>query len=132
MPVLETKRESLRFELPSSTKEDPAWVEIYQKIMAGDILDLKRAEGNFSQTFFIALSHIIKEWNFTDASGEKVPVTEESVQFLDMLDLGFIAEKAKAFKEYSGLSTVKKNSFSSALQPKKATKKRSPKARSRK
>lgn len=91
MPQLrESEIES--FELPSSTPDDKAIVEIDMTITGGVAEDYNMSQDKGAAASRI-LASAIKSWNFTDKDGQVVPITSETVRRLDVADWGFLAEK---------------------------------------
>lgn len=124
MPTL-GDRKIKKIILPSSEPNDEAWVEVYDVILAEDMLDLTPASRDVKdisrdETTFQVLSKIIKDWNFNDkTTGKKAEITEETVRKIPMVDAIKIMEETKAMDKFSQLSNVKKNLSPSSLPRKK-------------
>lgn len=109
MPVLAKERKTKRIELPSSTKEDPAWVMIYEDVLAGDMILISDIEGK-GQAGIEALSKIIMDWNFTEPDGvTKAEVTSGNIKLLSLEDMVEITKNITAFDKFKDLTEVKKN-----------------------
>lgn len=109
MPILNNERSFKKIILPSSLPDDEAYVEVWDKVLTSDVVGLSEYQDNKNRAAVEMLVNIIKDWNFTDKDGVKLPVTAENVNFLDIRDFAFIIEKTAAFKEIAEMSTVKKN-----------------------
>lgn len=108
MPVLQTERKTKKIVLPSSTPTDEAWVEIYEDIVAGDVIGMMSAGQDVNQATILAITGIIKSWNFTTKEGEIAEVNTDNVKFLPYEDLMEIVTKTTAFDKFQKLD-VKKN-----------------------
>jgi hypothetical protein len=118
MPILQTERTFKRIVLPSSTKDDPAWVEVWEKLLTTDVVAISGAGTNQSEAAMRVITNIIKAWNFTDKAGVVLPVNFENVQHLSIQDFAKIIEETSAFKEMEALTTQKKNNSLTTLVPK--------------
>ena len=109
MPTLSREnRKTTKLTLPSSKKNDPAWVEVYKTMLTEDIVELAKFQGNEAKGTLTSLINIIKAWNFTDASGKIVEINRESVGLLEVEDMMYIAENSKALKKLAKFNTAKK------------------------
>lgn len=79
--------------LPSSTADDPALVTVDLNVNGGVMLDAIDSGTNTSVLSAGVLASVIKKWNFTDESGEVVPITPENVRRLSIGDVTFLSEK---------------------------------------
>ncbi len=98
MPQLSKNTEVAQFFLPTTKTApdaDKAWVKLeVGAVTAGDLIGLNDDTGAIEATVKL-LATRIKEWNFTEADGQPVPITEATVRRLDMEDFGYLASKVK-------------------------------------
>lgn len=76
--------------LPSGTPDDPAIVKLNTTITTKQALSAADVEGNAAMLGLIA--SMITDWNFTDESGQPVPITEETVGRLELEDFKAISD----------------------------------------
>ena len=97
MPVLDNKNKVERVYLPSTKnlpQEEQAFVDMNTgPLTAGDIIGVDPKLQEELVMAVIMLTNRIAGWNFTDASGEDLPVTAENVRMLGVEDFTFLAEK---------------------------------------
>lgn len=100
MPVL-GKTDVKEVTLPSFDPKDPAIIKLNTSLTVGDIMvlnnDGKKLEG-MAATIKI-FSRIIISWNFTDESGQILPITEENIGKLKVADLYAIYNSLEIPKE---------------------------------
>lgn len=112
MPKLITadRRLTKKIELPSSTKEDPAWVEVYTEVLAGD---LEVVGDNYERRGYASLTgvvNLIKSWNMQDENGEIAEINIANVRRLKGTDFGFLSDEISKIKQPSTVTPeVKKN-----------------------
>ena len=92
-----------RLYLPSTndkTGDDAAWVDFdVSKTSAGSYLGIDGAYENDRVAIVLqSLVNRIVDWNFVYATGEKVPITFDTVKKLDAADYKFLVEKIPADK----------------------------------
>ena len=84
--------------LPSTQNEtnedDKAWVVIDTNLTAAAMIGLKTGDGGAASLHMVARA--IKDWNFTDSQGGKVPITDENVAHLSFADFGFLSSKIES------------------------------------
>lgn len=114
MPVLNQNTNGVeRLYLPSTKDLGPenpecAWVDMVTgPLTAGDILGIDPKNDDVSNSLQM-LANRIKDWNYTDAGGAKLPVTFDNVKHLDMGDFSFLAEQLP--QNIEGLETAEKKS----------------------
>jgi hypothetical protein len=109
MAKLLGKESSIEKVLLPSYKDLPedqqAWVELYDTLNADDILSYDTAIGS-NKTMGI-LVKLIKDWNFEDDNGNKIPVTVENLGKLKIEDLTPLIQRAE--KITSVMDNAKKN-----------------------
>jgi hypothetical protein len=110
MPILNTERNFKKIILPSSTATDEAWVEVWDKVFTSDVIALSSYGGDKNKASIEIITSIIKDWNFTDSEGNKLPITSENVNFMSILDVAKIIEETTAFRQIEAMSLVKKKS----------------------
>lgn len=109
MPSLRTIRPTKKIILPSSTETEEAWVTVYEKPLAYDVVEINKFAGEPAEANNLMLVRLIADWNFT-IDGEKAPITEENVKVLDFDDYVAIMQGITSFEKYKELSDAKKNS----------------------
>lgn len=119
MPTLslEDTRKTVRLTLPSSTETDPAWVEVYDKVLTNDMITLRETEGQTMQTI-VAVKNMIAKWCFLEKDGTPAPIDLEHIGQLEFSDFTFISEQIKAFDKYAAMADSEKKNTSSILAPK--------------
>lgn len=105
------RRTSKRLTLPSSTKEDEAWVEIYEEALAGDIEQMANAGEQRGLAMVTALTNIIKDWNMEEEDGTKAAITVDNVRRLKQKDLLFLLNEVEAFNELALFSGEQKKNL---------------------
>lgn len=80
------------FELPSSTKDDPAIVTMDLTVTGGTAEDVY-GEGDKSRVTSRLLASALRSWNFVDDSGNVAPITPDNVRRLSSEDFEFLANK---------------------------------------
>ena len=86
MPKLVDTRKKIRIELPSYGKKDPAWIEAVDDLSVSDIVEIQDMPEGKARTMSL-LSTIIADWNFTDNSNNKLPITADNVSKLRLSDI---------------------------------------------
>lgn len=96
MPILQKEEIIDRFYLPSTEnlpEADKAWVDMdISKLTTEDVTNMDSKASEISIGIGM-LTGRIKGWNFTDANGVPLPVSEETVRLLDIEDFGFLSTK---------------------------------------
>ena len=100
MPVL-GKKEEKEIRLPSSDRhpEDPAMVTIITSMTVNDILGEDTKGEDRKKAMLKVMTRIIVKWNFSDAEGKIVPITEDNIAQLEVADLFAIYDEMKLPKE---------------------------------
>ena len=112
MPKLQIadKRKTNKITLPSSTKEDPAWVEIYTEVLAGDMEVMADAFELRGHASLIGVLNLIKDWNFEDENGIKAEINIENLRRLTRDDFQYLSNEIGKIKQPESLTeNVKKN-----------------------
>lgn len=121
MPTL-GKVETTTLQLPSTkdapNEADKAWVSVKTTLLLGDIADVSNLESKTDQAIG-SLAKLIVDWNFTDEAGEKLPVNEENVRKLEMVDFNFLGEwmAGKLTTAQEGLEDEEKKDSSASSTP---------------
>lgn len=110
MPKLAVTTNLQKVYLPSTAKEadeqNKAWVVLNTGALSPrDILEADPSGGQMKITVHMLASRI-KEWNFTDDSGERVVIDFDSVTRLDLEDFTFLAGAIDS--EVTGLDAEQK------------------------
>jgi len=98
MPVLKTSEQIKKFFLPSTkdlpeTDENKAWVVMdISSLKAGDMMGVGSKSGE-AEIALVLLHHRIKDWNYTDESGAKLPINSDTVRLLDMDDFTYLSDQ---------------------------------------
>lgn len=77
-----------RVELPSSTADDPSFVVLDLNLEAGYLIDMET--DNVKQATLELMTNMIKEWNYTDASGNIAEISKENVRKIGGMDFAFL------------------------------------------
>lgn len=113
MPVLiGTQDKTKKVFLPSyAGTENPAWIEIYENLALADLAGFVAAMGTESQNRMLQLiCKIIKDWNFTDSDGKKLPISIEYVSKLNASDMGEVISQVEEI--VTQFANAKKKSMS--------------------
>lgn len=113
-----TRRVTKKLDLPSSTKEDPVWVEIYEEALAGDVEQMANAGDLRGYAMVTGIVNIIKDWNFFNDDGVKEEINIDNVRRLKQKDLTFILNSVDAYKELAEIGNAQKKSLVSISSPK--------------
>jgi hypothetical protein len=114
MPVLKTTVTSTKHILPSTKdaeESEQAWVTLRDKVRIATMELIAQAQhGTEVDRAINGMLDYITDWNYTDANGDKLPITSESLRNLDWTDFYFIKETMQQHieKDSEGLSTVEK------------------------
>ena len=98
MPVLQNNVTVERFYLPSTehlANDDPdkAYVDMnVGKLLAADLLDAAKDETLVSMSIKMLVARI-KDWSYTDVSGQKLPIKFDTVKQLDVDDYQYLVAK---------------------------------------
>lgn len=113
MPKLQNleRRTTKKIDLPSSTKDDPAWVEVYTEALAGDVEQMANAGENRGLAMITALVNVIKDWNFENEDGTKAEINVDNIRRIQQKDLLFLLNEVDAFNELSSFTTAQKKSL---------------------
>lgn len=94
MPQLKDFRLTKIVTLPSYPDSQ---VEIYDSLLVRQQMQVFKAGSDDLERGVAALAHFVKDWNFTDEQGAKLPVTPASMEFLKEADLLYLFEQIQAF-----------------------------------
>ena len=95
MPILKDSRELKNIKLPKSG----ILVKVRDGILAQDIEKIEKEESEIKQ-ILILLSRIIEDWDATDESDQKLPVTVENINLFSIDDIKFIQESLSFVKDF--------------------------------
>lgn len=101
--VLKDIREIETTELPSFPGSE---VKLYKGLLFGQMKELEKGTSEFDKGV-IALQLMIKEWNFTDKEGNKLPINEKSLNLLPVGDLTLLLNKISGFFQVTEKKTKK-------------------------
>jgi len=101
--VLKDTRKTEVVELPSFPGSR---VELYDGLLFGQIKQIEKAQSNFDRGV-MTLIFLIKDWNFTDENGKKLPVEERVLNSFPAQDLTFLLRKATKILEEAQKKTKK-------------------------
>ena len=120
MPKLadNTRRPSKKVNLPSSTKDDPVWVEIFTEALSGDFEDVANIGDKKGTAIIQGVVNIIKDWNFTKENGDKEEVNVDNVRRLRQEDLVFLLQQVDAYDSLNVLDDTQKKSLATTSSPK--------------
>lgn len=108
MPVL-GEQNLKKLTLPSSTKEDPAWVQISQTIRVEAAFKGSEIKDRQEKVLF-QMSECIRDWNFTDADGKKAEINPKNILKMDQMDFLYLQDEIDFDAIFSrGLDKLKKN-----------------------
>lgn len=107
MPQFKKTSNKQKFWLPSTKdlpEADRAWVELeLGDITAGDVVEAAEDDASNAQIGLNMLASRITDWNFTDESGNKVPIDVEHCALLDIADFSFLGEKLSMEKRLAAV-----------------------------
>ena len=71
MPQLQDlkNRPSKKIILPSSTKKDQAWVEVFTEPVTDDVVFLSKYQDDKEMATVASIFRVLKDWNFTEKDG---------------------------------------------------------------
>lgn len=120
MPKLQdtTRRLTKKLTLPSSTQEDPAWVEIYTEALAGDVEQMANAGDSRGLAMVTGIVNIIKDWNFLKDNGDREEINIDNVRRLSQKDLTFILASVDAYNDLAVIGDAQKKSSVTTSSPK--------------
>jgi len=107
--IAQDRRPTKKLILPSSTKEDEAWVEVFTEVLTGDLEQVGNVGDLKGSATITGLVNLIKDWNFTDEDDKKAEITVENVRRLKQIDSMFIIDE---------LSKIKGNAIPEGLKKK--------------
>jgi hypothetical protein len=92
MPVLGNKA-TRTLTLPSTEKsEDKAIVTVKEKLLLRDLALIREGDNDLDSNIN-GLSTMIVDWNYTDESGQAVPITKDSLLELEVEDFSFLVSE---------------------------------------
>lgn len=110
--VLKDFRQTKIVELPSLPGSQ---IEIYDSLLLADMVGYDSDSKKFTETMINSLPKFIKSWNFVypptkneageEVAGEPMPITRESLNFINAGDAQYLIEEIVAFNKQ-----IKKNS----------------------
>lgn len=106
-----TRRNTKKLTLPSSTPDNEVWVEIYTDALAGDFEEMANVGDKRGTAIFAGIVNIIKDWNFEKDDGTKEDITLENVRRLKQSDILFIVTEVEAYDSLNSISIVQKKNI---------------------
>lgn len=106
-----TRRKTKKLILPSSTKDNEVWVEVYEEAISGDFEEVANVGDKRGTAIVAGLVNIIKDWNFEKDDGSKEEITLDNVRRLKQPDLVFILQQVDAYDSLNALDTTQKKSL---------------------
>lgn len=112
MPVLgKQELPYKKITLPSSTDNDPAWVEVWEKIKTGSLVEIKNLNENKDAHPYEFYKYLIRDWNFVTETGEKAQINGENIAMLDSDDFAVIVDNCNALNRLNEVALSKKNAL---------------------
>lgn len=97
----------VRLNMPSSTPDDPAWMDVNLTFDAGLVIDATDAGESNSAVIAAVLPRIITQWNYTGEDGEIAPINSDTVRKLPIGDFNAVAERVgDAIQSVAGTEQV--------------------------
>lgn len=124
------RRPTKKVDLPSSTKDDPVWVEIYTEALSGDFEDVANVGEKKGSAIIQGIVNIIKDWNFFKEDGvTKEDINIDNVRRLTQEDLLFLIGQVEAYDSLNVLSDAQKKSLATtSLQKQSENTQKTPEA----
>lgn len=111
-----TRRQTKKIVLPSSTPDNEVWVEIYIDALAGDFEEMANVAEKRGTAIFAGIVNIIKDWNFEKDDGTKEDINLENVRRLKQSDIIFLVAEVEAYDSINSINvTQKKNIVNTSL-----------------
>lgn len=104
-----TRRTTTKLILPSSTKDDEAWVEVYTEAVAGDVEQIANAGESRGLSMLTGIVNIIKDWNFTKEDGSKEEINIDNLRRLNEKDLTYLLTNITAYNALTMAVSQKKS-----------------------
>ena len=92
--VFKDIRKTVKVTLPSYPNSE---VELYSSLLFGQVNELNKKEMNDIDRGVLSLQYLIKDWNFTDEDGKKLPITMAVLNQFPLDDLTLLLEKVSDF-----------------------------------
>jgi len=113
MPILNTQRGKIEVKLPQTE----ATVYIWDTMLAGDLsagMDFSNTNKKVSPLDVIVSA--IAEWDFTDAAGNLLPITNENAKFIPVKDFTVLMQEIEKVTKVNNLGDdVKKNTGKTSI-----------------
>ena len=113
-----TRRETKKLILPTSTKDNEVWVEVYTEALAGDVEQMADAGDKRGLAMVTGLVNIIKDWNFEKDDGTKEEISIENVRRISQKDIVFIMSEIQAYNDLAGFDVAQKKNTVTTSSPK--------------
>lgn len=99
--IFSDNRKTISVSLPSYPESE---VIMYDSLLFGQVSQMNKAEGNDADKGLLSLQFLIKDWNFVDESGEKLPISMEILNKFSIEDITILLQKVTDFftKEAEG------------------------------
>lgn len=106
-----TRRQTKKIELPSSTPDNEVWVEIYTDALAGDFEEMANVADKRGTAIFAGIVNIIKDWNFEKDDGTKEDINLENVRRLKQSDIIFLVAEVEAYDSINSINVEQKKNI---------------------
>jgi hypothetical protein len=80
-------RKTISVSLPSYPESE---VIMYESLLFGEVSQMNKSTGDDADKGLLSLQFLIKEWNFTNELGEKLPVSVEVLNSFSVEDITFL------------------------------------------
>lgn len=104
------RRPTKKIDLPSSTKDDPAWVEVYTEALTGDLEALGNVGDQKGLQIITGIKNMIKDWNFENPDGTKAEINIDNIRRMKQEDLVAILTQIDSYNDLLKLDPAKKKS----------------------
>lgn len=95
MPILKDTRDIKNIKLPKSG----ITVKVRDGLLASDIEKIENEKSDIKRNILL-LSFIIEDWDATDENEQKLPISIDNLNLLDMLDVSLIYESLGFVKDF--------------------------------
>src|SRR3989304_4989328 len=92
------RRPTKKIILPSSTKDDAAWVEVYTEVLTGDLEQVGNVGELKGLATITGIVNLIKDWNFEDENGKKSEINIDNIRRLKQIDAMAIVDEISKIK----------------------------------
>ena len=92
--IFSDNRKTISISLPSYPESE---VIMYESLLFGQVSQLNKVVGDDTDKGLLSLQFIIKDWNFTDENGVKLPVTVENLNKFSVEDITVLLKTVSDF-----------------------------------